>query len=114
MITNRLKRKRPPTEAPLLRDYAAAFFTHDRVVSVNLASKSRPAASDIFQSMGFDLTLRQFHQATTFCRLISAMLWAIHKILAPRANISKSQYLETITPQGSPLRTYTIWVPINS
>jgi hypothetical protein len=99
------KLERPPTEAALLRDYAAAFFTHERVVSVNLASKSRPAASEIFQSMGFVLTLRQFHQATTFCRLISAMLWAIHKILAPRANTSKSQYFETITPQGSSPRT---------
>src|SRR6266436_3089642 len=61
------KRKRPPTEAVLLPGYAAALFTHERVVSVNLASKSRPAASENFQSMGFSLTLRQFHQATTFC-----------------------------------------------
>jgi len=109
-----LKRKRPPPEAALLSDDAAAFFTHDCVVSVNLASKSRPAASEIFQSMGFNLTLRHFHQATTFCPLISAMLCAIHKNPAPRANISKSQYLETITPQGSSPRTYTIWVLINS
>jgi hypothetical protein len=51
------KRKRPPTEAALLPD-RAALFTHQRIVSVKLASKSRPAAREIFQSLGFSLTLR--------------------------------------------------------
>lgn len=62
--------KEAATEAALLPGYAVALFTHERVVSVNLASKSRPAASEIFQSMGFSLTLRQFHQAMTFRCLI--------------------------------------------
>src|ERR1700730_7016459 len=108
MITNRLKRKRPPTEAPLLRDYAAAFFTHDCVVSVNLASKSRPAASEIFQSMGFNLTLRQFHQATTFCPLISAMLCAVHEII-PRScePISRKPISQKTMPP--PLERYFLW-----
>src|SRR3982074_371359 len=56
------QRKRPPTEATLLPGYAA-LFTHELIVSVDLASKSRPAASEIFKSLGFSLTLRQFHQA---------------------------------------------------
>jgi len=60
--------KRPPTEAALLlSDGTAALVANERIVSVNLASKSRPSASEIFQSMGFSLTLRQFHQATTVC-----------------------------------------------
>ena len=56
------------TEAALLlSDGTAALVANERIVSVNLASKSRPSASEIFQSMGFSLTLRQFHQATTVC-----------------------------------------------
>jgi hypothetical protein len=54
------------------------LFTHERVVSVDLAGKSRPAASEISQSIGFSLTLRQFNQSTTFCRLILAVLHAVH------------------------------------
>jgi hypothetical protein len=36
----------------------AALLTHQGVVSVNLAGKSRPAASEMFQSLGFSLALR--------------------------------------------------------
>ena len=35
-----------------------ALSTHQGIVSVNLARESRPAASDMFQSIGFSLTLR--------------------------------------------------------
>ena len=66
-VNSGVKRKRPPTEAALFPGHVAVLFTHQRVVPVNLASKSRPAASEIFQSMGFSLTPRRFHQATTFC-----------------------------------------------
>jgi hypothetical protein len=58
--------KRLPTEAALLLD-DAALFTHQRVVSVNLAGKSRQCTSDKPQSIAFSLTPRQFHQSTTFC-----------------------------------------------
>jgi hypothetical protein len=64
------------------------LFANERIVSVDLAGKSRPATREIFQSLGFSLTLRQFHQATTFSRVIYAMLCAIHEII-PR---SASQY----------------------
>jgi hypothetical protein len=47
----------PPTEAALLPD-DAALFPHERVVSVDLASKSCPARGDIFQNLGFMLALR--------------------------------------------------------
>jgi hypothetical protein len=43
--------------AALLPDYAA-LFTHERVVSVDLASKSCPAGGDISQNLGFMLALR--------------------------------------------------------
>jgi hypothetical protein len=49
--------RRPPTETALLPDYAA-LFTHERVVSVDLASKSCPARGDISQNLGFMLALR--------------------------------------------------------
>jgi hypothetical protein len=83
------RRGRQPRR-PLLPDDAAALFANERIVSVDLAGKSRPATREIFQSLGFSLTLRQFHQATTFSRLIYAMLCAIHEII-PR---SVSQYLK--------------------
>ena len=67
---------RPIEAALLLVD--AAMFTHERVVSVNLACKSRPSTSEIFQNLGFSLILRQFHQATAFCRLIEAVLCTVH------------------------------------
>jgi hypothetical protein len=95
----------PPTEAASLSDDAAVLFTHERIISIDLAGKSRPALGQIFQNLGFIFTLRQFHQPKTFCRLILTVLCAIHKTLAPRANTSKSQYLRTITPQGSSPRT---------
>jgi len=53
----RLGDKTQPTEAALLSD-DAALSTYERVVSVNLAGKPRPSTSDIFQNMGFSLTLR--------------------------------------------------------
>jgi hypothetical protein len=46
-----------PTEAALLPD-GAALFKHERVVSVDLASKSYPARGDISQNLGFMLALR--------------------------------------------------------
>jgi len=55
------------------------MFSHERIVSVDLAGKSRPANGEISQNLGFGFTLRQFHQAKTFCRLISAMLRAVHE-----------------------------------
>jgi hypothetical protein len=51
------KQKRPPTEAALLLD-DAALVAHERIVSVDLAGKSRPAMGEIFQSLGFIFTLR--------------------------------------------------------
>jgi hypothetical protein len=42
----------------LLPDDAAALFTHQRVVSVDLAGKSRPARGEISQNLGFSFTLR--------------------------------------------------------
>jgi hypothetical protein len=68
---------RPPTEAALLPDYAA-LLTHERIVSIDLAGKSRPALGQIFQNLGFILTLRQFHQPKAFCRLILTVLCAVH------------------------------------
>jgi hypothetical protein len=73
-------RRLPPTEAALLL-VDAPLVTHERVVSVNLAGKSRPAASEIFQSLGLGLTLRKFHQATTFRCLIEAVLCAVHELI---------------------------------
>jgi hypothetical protein len=49
--------KRPPTRAALLLD-DAALVTHEGVVPVNLACKSRPTAREIFQSLGFGLSRR--------------------------------------------------------
>jgi hypothetical protein len=56
----------PSTETALLLDNTA-LLAHERVVSVDLAGKSRPCTSDKPQSIGFSLTPRQFHQSTTFC-----------------------------------------------
>jgi hypothetical protein len=42
----------------LLPDAASAVFTNEHIVSVDLAGKSRPATREIFQSLGFNLTLR--------------------------------------------------------
>jgi hypothetical protein len=36
----------------------AALFTHERVVSVDLTGKSRPARGEIFENLGFSLILR--------------------------------------------------------
>jgi hypothetical protein len=43
---------------PLLPNDAAALVANERIVSVDLAGKSRPATREIFQSPGFSLTLR--------------------------------------------------------
>ena len=37
---------------------AAALFTHECMVSVDLAGKSRPARGEISQNLGFSFTLR--------------------------------------------------------
>jgi hypothetical protein len=66
-----------PTEWALLLN-GAGLFTHERVVPVNLAGKSRPALGDISKHRRLGRTLRRFHQAEAFCRLILAMLCAIH------------------------------------
>jgi hypothetical protein len=49
------------TEAALLLDYAA-LLTHKRLISIDLAGKSRLAVGQIFQNLGFILIRRQFHQ----------------------------------------------------
>jgi len=49
------------------------LFTCERIVSIDLAGKSRPARGDISQNLGFSFILGQLHQAKTFCRLISAV-----------------------------------------
>ena len=46
-----------PTGAALLLD-DAALVTHEGVVPVNLAGKSRPSAREIFQSLDFGLSRR--------------------------------------------------------
>jgi len=71
--------KRPPTEAALLLDYAA-LLTHQRLISIDLAGKSRPTLGQIFQNLGFSFARRQFRQTKTLCGLISAMLRAVHEI----------------------------------
>jgi hypothetical protein len=45
-------------EAALLSDDAVPLDTHERIVSVDLAGKSRPATRNNFQSVGFIFTLR--------------------------------------------------------
>ena len=83
----------------------AGLFTHERVVPVNLAGKSRPAMGDISQHLGLGCTLRQTHQAKTFCRLILAMLCAVHHLLASKP-VPKTHdryiYSQQVTP-GFPL-----------
>jgi hypothetical protein len=69
--------QRPPTEAALFLDYAA-LLTHQRLISIDLAGKSRPALGKIFQNLGFILMRRQFHQPMAFRRLILAVLCAVH------------------------------------
>jgi hypothetical protein len=49
---------RPKWRRPLLSDDAAALFANEHIVSVDLTGKSRPATREIFQSLGFSLTLR--------------------------------------------------------
>jgi hypothetical protein len=53
-------RRRPGVRGPpqFVASFNPAMFTHDLVVSVNLAGESQPAASEMFQSIGFSLTLR--------------------------------------------------------
>src|SRR2546430_10184473 len=65
------------------------LVTHERVVPVNLAGQSRPTLSHIFQHLGLSCTLRQTHQAKTFCRLILALLCAVHDLLASKADRSR-------------------------
>jgi hypothetical protein len=92
--------ERLPTEAALLPD-GTALVTHEGVVPVNLAGKSRPAMGEISQNLGLSFSLRQSHQAKTFCRLILAMLCAFHhtslRADSSKANISKNhdRYLYT-------------------
>jgi hypothetical protein len=59
---------------------ADSSFANECIVSVDLAGKSRPARGDISYNLGFSFTPRQFYQAMTFCRLISAMLRTINKL----------------------------------
>jgi len=66
------------------------LFTNERIVSVELAGESRPAHREISKNLSFRFTLRQFNQTKTFCRLILAMLCAIHQLI-PR---SADQYLD--------------------
>jgi hypothetical protein len=82
--------KRPPTEAALLPDGAATLLTNERIVSVELAGESRPAHREISKNLSFRSTLRRFNQTKTFCRLILAMLCAVHQLI-PR---SVNQYLD--------------------
>jgi hypothetical protein len=56
----------------------AALLTRQRLISIELAGKSRPALGQIFQNLGFILIRRQFHQPKTFCRLVSAVLCTVH------------------------------------
>jgi len=79
----------------------AGLFTHERVVPVNLAGKSRPAMGDISQHLGLGCTLRQTHQAKTFCRLILAMLCAVHHLLASKP-VPKIHDRYIYSQQGTP------------
>jgi hypothetical protein len=69
--------------AALLPDGAATLFTNERIVSVDLAGESRPAHREISKNLSFRFTLRQFNQTKTFCRLILAMLCAVHQLIPP-------------------------------
>jgi hypothetical protein len=64
----RTQRKRPPTEAALPSDDAATLFTHELVISVDLARKSHPARGEISQNLGLALAARA--TATTRMREI--------------------------------------------
>jgi hypothetical protein len=97
-------RKRPRTEAALLPDGAATVFTNERIVSVELAGESRPGHREIFKNLSFRFTLRQFNQTKTFCRLILAMLYAVHQLIPRSANQYldlKNKYLKNEDAYGS-------------
>ncbi len=86
---------------PCLPTTASALFTNERVVSVDLAGKSRPARCEISQNLGLRFTVRRAHQANAFGRLISTMLRAIHERNSPnsRVKIQKSM-AQTTDPRG--------------
>ena len=71
------------TEAAFIAGRRGGVVTHERIVSIDLAGKSRPAHREIFQNLSFRFTLRQFNQTKTFCRLILAMLCAVHQLIPP-------------------------------
>jgi hypothetical protein len=73
------------------------LFTNERIVSVDLAGESRPAHREISKNLSFRFTLRQFNQTKTFCRMILAMLCAVHQLIPRSANQYldlKNQYLK--------------------
>jgi hypothetical protein len=56
----------------------ATLATHESVVSIDLAGKPQPGPGDDSQGLSFGIASRQVDQATTFFRLIDAVLRSVH------------------------------------
>ena len=82
---------------------AAALVANERIVSVDLAGKSRPAHREISKNQSFRFTLRQFNQTETLCQLILAMLCAVHQLI-PRSREPISRSKKSISQKRRRLR----------
>jgi hypothetical protein len=86
---------------------SAVLVTHECVVSVNLAGKSRPALGEISQNLGLSFILYRSYQAKTFRRLISAMLGAVHDL-----NDSHGITKQALTDSAAPSRVCSLGMTI--